>query len=263
MTFTDLFVKDIGIQWQNLPVLTTGHQSFLGMQIAPAAGVISYNNGEVSNGIFQLSVSFLNSQQTKMLINAAESSTNAIITASPHLTVVNTVSTNITLSTLVQYISTYTAQGNFVIPVILNYTNANSLSVQTWITPDRRYVWMVVSPSIITSTPTTTSTVIPLAATSTVLNGVTITGSSVTVPLTTIAQTTNSVTATVKCPDRGTVVIGGFTQVTETRTEEGVPVLSHIPVIKRLFLSTTVSKNRTHQIFMVTPTILLEKEFEP
>lgn len=263
MTFSDLFVKDIGIQWQNLPALTTGHQSFLGMQVAPAAGIISYNNGEVANGVFQLSVSFLNSSQTKMLINAAEQSTNVIATSSPHMTVVNTVSTTISLNTIYQYIENYVAQGNFVIPVIGNYGSTNSLSVQPWITADRRYVWMVVNPSIVTAIPTPTTAIIPIAATTTVLNGTTITGSSVTVPITTLETQTNSVTATVKCPDRGTVVIGGFTRVNETRAEQGVPVLSHIPVIKRLFLSTTVNKSREHDIFLVTPTILLEKEYEP
>ena len=264
MTFTDDFLKNIGIQWENLPLINTGGQSFFGGHIPAAVSNVSYNNGSASTGVFQMTVSFLNSAQTKMIINAAESSTNAIVTASPHITCINTVSTTISLTSSSEYISTYVAQGNFVIPVFAFAPNANSLTVQNWITADRRYVWMVVTPSISTTQLVTTTGVIPIAAaTVTGLASTTLTGASVTVPITTVNTETNSVTATMKVPDRGTAVIGGFTSVQETRTEEGVPILSHIPVIKRLFLNTNVAKNREHDIFLVTPTILIEKEFEP
>jgi type II secretory pathway component GspD/PulD (secretin) len=265
MTFTDDFIKDVGVQWENLPLFSFGNQSIFGLGHIPAAvASVTYTTGAVSTGIFDMNVSFLNSRQTAMIINAAESSTNAIVTNSPHVTCLNSVSTTISLSTSVQYISTYTAQGYFVIPVMANLTYANSLSVQPWITADRRYVWLVVSPSIVTPTFTTTTVEIPVAA-PTNIAGITTTATSLEepVPLTTVTTVTNSMTATVKCPDRGTAVMGGFSNATETRTEQGVPVLSHIPVIKRLFLATFVTKNREHDLFMVTPTILIEKEFEP
>ena len=264
MTFTDDFLKDIGVQWQNLPLINTGGQSIFGGHIPAATATVTYNNGSASNGVFQMTVSFLNSAQTKLIINAAESSANAIVTSSPHITCINTVSTTISLTSSIEYISTYVAQGNFVIPVLAFAPNANSLTVQNWITADRRYVWMVVTPDIETTQLVTTTGVIPIAAaTVTGLASTTLTGASVTVPITTLNTETNTVTATMKVPDRGTAVIGGFTSVSETRTEQGVPVLSHIPVIKRLFLDTTISKTREHDIFLVTPTILLEKEFEP
>jgi len=264
MNFNDNFIKDVGVQWENLPLINTGGQSIFGGHIPGAVGQVNYTSGAASDGIFQLSVSFLNTAQTKMIINAAEQSSNAIVTQSPHITCVNTVATSISLTTSTQYIASYVAQGNFVIPVMGIYMAGQGMTVQSWITADRRYVWMNVTPSIVTVIPVTTTVVIPIAAaTVTGIASTTLTGASVTVPITLLAVTDNTATSMVKVPDRGTAVFAGLTSVTETRQEQGVPILSHIPVIKRLFLSTRIEKDRGHNVFMVTPTILIEKEFEP
>ena len=118
---------------------------------------------------------------------------------------------------------------------------------------------MYVSPSFATSSLASQNTVIPVQGIST-LGGA---AGAVTVAINTVTTTTNSISAMIKVPDRGTVVLGGLSHVEETRTEGGVPILSHIPIIKRLFLNTVVVKTRFHNVFLATPTILIEKEFEP
>ena len=65
-------------------LINIGGQSIFGGHI-PGCGqpcVLQSGAGRhaESLGIFQMTVSFLNSAQTKLLINAAESSTNAIVT---------------------------------------------------------------------------------------------------------------------------------------------------------------------------------------
>jgi type II secretory pathway component GspD/PulD (secretin) len=133
------------------------------------------------------------------------------------------------------------------------------LTVTPWISADRRYVWMVVNPQFTQASIVPQDQVIPI-------QGITTAGgaqTSVTVTIYTTTSTSNSITTTIKVPDRGTAVLGGLSHVEETRTEGGVPILSHIPVIKRLFLNTSVVKTRSHDIFLVSPTILIEKEFEP
>ena len=66
-----------------------------------------------------------------------------------------------------------------------------------------------------------------------------------------------------RVPDRGTVVLGGLSSLDESTGQKSIPILSHIPILKRLVTRDAVSKNRSHNVFMVTPTILLQDEVEP
>jgi general secretion pathway protein D len=271
MTFNDDFMKDVGVQWANLPVFNVGGNSIFGGHIPASVSSISYNpqsyapapgipDDSQSLGVFQMAVHFLNSAQTTLLIHAAEGSENAIITSNPHLTCINTVQNQMTLSTTGTYISSYTVQSGIAVPVLATYVpDSTTLTVTPYITADRRYVWLVVSPSFTTSVLAATPEIIPI-------QGITTLGAAQTavqVTISTVATTSNSVSNTIKVPDRGTAVLGGLSHVEEARVEAGVPVLSHIPIIKRLFLETNVVKEREHDIFLVSPTIMLEREYEP
>ena len=76
--------------------------------------------------------------------------------------------------------------------------------------------------------------------------------------------TTNTVTTTVTVPDGGTVLLGGVKTLNETRTEYGVPVLSKIPMIDRLFRNVGIGRTTNSLMLMVTPRIIiLEEEEEP
>ena len=110
-----------------------------------------------------MGVHFLNTAQTALLIHAAESSTNAIITDTPHVTCINTVSTTLTLSTTGTYVSNYTVLSGIAIPTLTTYTPSSvSLTCTPMISADRRYVWMQVNPNFTQSTLTPTPVVIPI-----------------------------------------------------------------------------------------------------
>jgi type II secretory pathway component GspD/PulD (secretin) len=264
LQFTDNFMKDVGVEWANLPAFTSGSQSIFGGHIPGSRATISYSEEPTSSAesvsIFQMTVNFLNKSQTSMVIHAAESSTDAIVTDTPHVTCINTVSTSMTLSDVGTYISGYTVTSGVAIPTLSTYAvDTVGLTVEPWITADRRYVWMYVNPSFTTGTLSTESVVIPIQGITT-LGGA---AGSVTVSINTVETVSSSVSSMIKIPDRGTVVLAGLSHIEETRQEGGVPILSHIPVIKRLFLTTSYNKTRYHHIFLAEPTILLEKEFEP
>ena len=70
------------------------------------------------------------------------------------------------------------------------------------------------------------------------------------------------VTCTISVPDRGTVLIGGLSTRRASKTSQGVPVLSKIPVIKRLFQSDNISKTRDNLLIIVKPTIIIQDEEE-
>ena len=81
-----------------------------------------------------------------------------------------------------------------------------------------------------------------------------------TVQLPTFAFTT--VSTTVSVPDGGTILLGGIKRLAEGRSETGVPVLSKIPYINRLFRNQAIGRDARSLMLMVTPRIIIEEEEE-
>jgi general secretion pathway protein D len=63
-------------------------------------------------------------------------------------------------------------------------------------------------------------------------------------------------------PDGGTVLLGGLTQGGETQNEMGVPILSKIPFLKRLFTNRSNATDENVLLILVKPTIIIEHEIE-
>ncbi len=70
------------------------------------------------------------------------------------------------------------------------------------------------------------------------------------------------VQTTVAVPDGGTVLMGGFKRLSESRSEYGPPVLSKIPYINRLFRNTGYGRETQSMLMMVTPRIIIQEEEE-
>jgi type II secretory pathway component GspD/PulD (secretin) len=66
----------------------------------------------------------------------------------------------------------------------------------------------------------------------------------------------------VHVPDQGTVMLGGLTLAAEEEVEAGVPVLSKIPLIGRLFSNRSEAKDKQILLILVKPTIILKEEAE-
>jgi len=71
-----------------------------------------------------------------------------------------------------------------------------------------------------------------------------------------IAQTRVSV------PDRGTLLIGGQKISGEAEKSQGVPVLSKIPLIGRLFENRSKIKDEKTLLILIKPTIIIQSEYE-
>ncbi|HIJ66766.1 MAG TPA: hypothetical protein HPP51_00580, partial [Planctomycetes bacterium] len=66
----------------------------------------------------------------------------------------------------------------------------------------------------------------------------------------------------VTVPDQGTVLLGGLTLTAEKELQSGVPVLSKIPVLGRLFSNRSEVKDKQILLILVKPTIILKEEAE-
>ncbi|HED65505.1 MAG TPA: hypothetical protein ENJ09_08105 [Planctomycetes bacterium] len=74
-------------------------------------------------------------------------------------------------------------------------------------------------------------------------------------------RVTREMTTSVNVPDGDTMVIGGVIADIQRDARDGVPFLSDIPLLGRLFRSDSTSNNRTTLYFFVTPHILRDRDF--
>ena len=71
-----------------------------------------------------------------------------------------------------------------------------------------------------------------------------------------------SISTTVSVPDGGTILLGGIKRLRENRNEFGVPMLSKIPYVNRLFRNVGIGREATSLMMMVTPRIIIQEEEE-
>jgi type II secretory pathway component GspD/PulD (secretin) len=74
--------------------------------------------------------------------------------------------------------------------------------------------------------------------------------------------TRTSVFTTVTVPDGGTVLLGGVKRLREERREFGVPILSKVPMVNRLFRNIGIGRTTESLMLMVTPRIIILEEEE-
>jgi general secretion pathway protein D len=70
---------------------------------------------------------------------------------------------------------------------------------------------------------------------------------------------TRYIKTTVSSPNCATIVLGGLIMDDQRRNVNGIPILSHIPVIGGLFRSTVKSKNRAELLVLMRPEVALTK----
>ncbi len=158
-------------------------------------------------------------------------------------------------------------------PVIVVLSEGTSLSVQAVVSSDRRFVRLTLVPffsrigdvetftfngKVTTDSGTTTQD--PSDPDKNVVNNTTRTVEGTTVQLPTFAFTT--VVTTVSVPDGGTVLLGGIKRLREQRVERGVPLLSKIPYVSRLFRNVAIGRDAQSLMMMVTPRIIIQEEEE-
>lgn len=159
-------------------------------------------------------------------------------------------------------------------PVIVVLSEGTALTIQAVVSNDRRFVRLTVVPffskvgdvdtfTFDGSTTTITgssSTVDADDDTTAEADNTTVIRSGTTVQLPTFEFVT--VSTTVSVPDGGTVLLGGVKRLTEERREEGVPMLSKLPYISRLFKNVGIGRTTQSLMMMVTPRIIIQEEEE-
>ena len=79
----------------------------------------------------------------------------------------------------------------------------------------------------------------------------------------TVPETETSRVMTRVCvPDTGTLLLGGQKITAEVEKESGVPILSKVPLVGRLFSNRSTIRDHKILLILVKPTIILQEERE-
>lgn len=219
------------------------------------------------------------------LIQAAKGDTRTNITQAPTVTMFNGQSASVTDGSQRPFVtSVVPVVGDFAVahqPIITILPDGTSLNVTAVVSDDRRFVRLQLVPFFtqVTDVETFTfdgSTTTEQSSSSTILDnlldavdGGTRTRDDDTLRTTTQGITvqlpvlsTTSINTVVSVPDGGTVLMGGIKRMNESRTERGVPFLSNLPYVNRLFKNVGIGHETQNLMMMVTPRIIIQEEIE-
>jgi general secretion pathway protein D len=217
---------------------------------------------DLADNAFSLGYSFINDIQVDLLINATQANERIISLTAPRVTFFNGQRAYTMVATQTAFVSDLEPIPDSLgfDPTISVVTTGVILDVEGTISSDRRYVTMTLRPAL--------ANLVSLTDFEISSGGVqvgdpddpanfTLSG-TIQIPEIQITQIRN----TVSIPDRGTLLVGGQRLVGEVETEVGVPVLSKIPVLNRLFTQTSQAQDERTLLILVRPTIIIQSEQE-
>ncbi|HEX3725099.1 MAG TPA: hypothetical protein VHV08_02605, partial [Pirellulales bacterium] len=212
------------------------------------------------------------------LVNAAQGDRRSNVLQAPKVTMFNGQLASVFDVTQTPFvISVIPVVGDFAAayqPVITVLSEGTALTVQAVISNDRRFVRLTVTPFFSTIGDVTnftfsgshTTTANSSSSQSSGSSGDSTAGSNdqtttndgITLQLPNFSIVT--VNTTVSVPDGGTVLLGGIKRLSEGRNEFGVPILSKLPYINRLFKNVGIGRETQSLMMMVTPRIIIQEE---
>jgi general secretion pathway protein D len=212
-----------------------------------------------------LAGSYIDNMTVSFLIRAVEANQNTTSLTAPRLTLFSGQRAVIVVETQEAYVSglqavTGTGAALFQPTVSTVPAVAVVTSVLATVSPDRKYVYLDIRPQLarlIALNSLTESALVTNAGLNGVASSQVISG---TLQLPTLSETLVETSCSV--PDGATLLLGGQTLAGETDREQGVPVLSKIPFLKRLFTNRAESQDEQVLLILVKPTILIQHEQE-
>ena len=273
------FLEDVGVDLNFLFNLNSSWSSKFGtipvttpnsnFTLNPSTGVPgSLGGGSTTPTGLTTSATYLDDFQVQLVMRAVQASVTSTVVTAPRITLFNGQRAYVLVATQRSYVSNLvpivsTGVSSFS-PVPALAQSGVVLDVQATVSADRKYVTLTLRPTLSTLLDLINFTFQTGATQGAVAGGGL--GSTVAVaPTGTVQQPelqTTQVRTTVSVPDGGTLLIGGQTLAGEIEREIGVPVLSKIPVLKRLFTNKSMAKDEQILLIMVRPTIIMQREIE-
>ena len=203
---------------------------------------------------------FMGQDQLNMLFSAFEQETDAQIVEHPSITCFNGQRAHTAFIHQYAYIADYDIVNYTFDPKIevLNY--GNILDVRPVVSSDRKYITMEIRPTSVLPVQflveNITAPRIGAAGNVLIIYGF------FNYPIELPNVEVRELRSTVMMPDKGTLMVGGFAHTLRQRTHSGIPFLSHIPFLGRLFSQNGVYDENRKIFFLLNAEIvdLGEKE---
>ena len=253
ISVTDKFFEDIG----------SNITEFFSEKVSIDTGAKKGISDLVSGEGLQLSYFIFNDSMLKGFLRAVQESKDSEILTSPRITLSNTQRGNIAVVKTINYIQSTSVSEGVVTPVIGTVPEGTTFDVRPIVSADRKYVYLEVTPSVFEVEEITSFTFSGLTTDATV--GGTSQGTTVVPPEQTVQLPTvnvSQVSVTVCVPDKGTLMIGGLGSISKETLTTGIPILSKIPVLKRLFSRDQKNNKKSNLVILLKPTIIIKEELE-
>jgi len=202
-----------------------------------------------------ISGTFLDDIQVGFLIRAIQADRRSTTVFAPRVTLWNGQRAWVSDGTQSAYVSDLepiVAEAAVSFDPTISYMTAGSvLDVKATASADRRYVQLDLRPQIALPPDLSRTTTITAGAIAT---------ASAEIVLPTVRMT--HLMTSVSVPDGGTLLIGGLKSFEEHDVESGVPVLSKLPILKRIFSNRAQVRGQSNMLMLVKPTIIIQAEKE-
>ncbi len=225
-------------------ILNTTTNSIIGY--SPNTG---YQAGEGLN----LSYALLGNFQAEVILNAIQKTQRGHTLLAPRITVFNTQRAYMMVATVQAYIADYegliATQAAILDPVIKTFTTGMVLDVRPIISSDRKYITIEMRP--------TSAVLLQLLVYE--INAL-LWGTNYAVFMPRIQL--QKVRTTVALPDNGVLLLGGQIYSFHHKLYSGIPFLSKLPIVGRLFSSNAELKDRLQLLIFVNARIIMFEEIE-
>ncbi len=271
---TESFLKELGVNWQTLDLTPDFRPGDSGAQLSADIGtgvpvfpertsVPSLKGLRFDFGIFE-------GIEMEAFLKAVQMSEHTRVTQIPSLTLMNTQRGQLWIRTEQPYISDYNirdiADQAIADPVMSVAMDSIRLDLRPIVSSCRRYVYLELNPDIETVLEFRESTItvpvsefVPSEVEGQAGRWVTV---PLEVPISQPIELIQEFQSTVGVPDRGLLVVGGLGRTTERDIETGIPVLSKIPILKRVFGSHGKRREDQTLLILVRPRIIMLQEEE-
>jgi len=267
-TLTNPVFAGIVPQPQNVDIFGDGVMHVIGAvanyqpnvspELTPIGGRRGLPGNNLSGGL-NAQVRFVGDVELLAFLHALKIREVGTTLSAPRLTVFNTQRAHMFVATQRSYVADYEISGDAYDPVIRQFLQGVVFDVKPIVSADRRYVTLELRP---TTAELERMDEMIITAWS-ILSGA---GGAVLVTMNYPIQfpilRLRKVRTTVTIPDGGIILLGGLMTDIKFQSETGVPFLSSIPVLGKLFRWNITDNERSNLSILVTGRILLFEEEE-
>ena len=279
------FLDDFGFSWGvTIPAgnlggnvgVTTINSNASTLAVAPSTGITgNLGGGALGGNALDVTTSILDSWTLNMLLRATQADKRTSNVQAPRVTLFNGQRGYLAVTNQQNFISNFNqtvaagglagAAATGTNLTVSTLTTGIVLDVEATVSADRRYVVMKLKPQL--SSLDGIDTFGNLNGAATTATATSVPGSNLNfIPGGIFLQlpriTFTTVDTMVSVPDGGTLLIGGQKLVGESEVEIGVPILSKIPGLNRLFTNRTFTRDERTLLILVRPKIIIQREEE-